>query len=42
MNDWLGRRGVIFIAAIFSVLSPFGMATSQTWVQLLICRYVNI
>lgn len=38
LNDILGRRGVIFLAAIFSVLSPFGMALSQTWVQLLVCR----
>ena len=38
LNDWLGRRGVIFIAAIFSLLAPFGMATSQTWPQLLVCR----
>ncbi|KAK1624693.1 hypothetical protein BDP81DRAFT_106492 [Colletotrichum phormii] len=38
LNDLLGRRGVIFIAAIFSLLAPFGMALSQTWGQLLACR----
>ncbi|UPL03409.1 hypothetical protein LCI18_014343 [Fusarium solani-melongenae] len=34
LNDWMGRRGVIFVAAIFSLLAPFGMAVSQTWGQL--------
>ncbi|KAK1988157.1 hypothetical protein LZ30DRAFT_777020 [Colletotrichum cereale] len=38
LNDLLGRRGVIFIAAIFSLLAPFGMAVSQTWGQLAACR----
>jgi MFS family permease len=38
LNDLLGRRGVIFIAAIFSLLAPFGMALSQTWGQLAACR----
>ncbi|KAF1816426.1 hypothetical protein P152DRAFT_388925 [Eremomyces bilateralis CBS 781.70] len=38
LNHWLGRRHVIFIAAIFSLLAPFGMALSQTWGQLLACR----
>jgi len=37
----MGRRGVIFVAAIFSLLAPFGMAVSQTWQQLLVCRYVH-
>lgn len=39
LNDLLGRRGVIFLAAMFSLLSPFGMALSQTWGQLAACRY---
>lgn len=34
----MGRRGVIFVAAIFSLLAPFGMAVSQTWGQLAACR----
>jgi MFS family permease len=38
LNHWLGRRHVIFIAAIFSLLSPIGMAVSQSWQQLLIVR----
>lgn len=38
LNHWLGRRNVIFIAAIFSVLSPIGMAVTQTWQQLIGCR----
>ncbi|KAK7221399.1 hypothetical protein V2G26_009402 [Clonostachys chloroleuca] len=38
LNEWLGRRGVIFVAAIFSLLAPFGMGVSQTWGQLAACR----
>ncbi|KHN97382.1 sugar transporter [Metarhizium album ARSEF 1941] len=38
LNSLLGRRGVIFIAAIFSLLAPFGMGLSQTWGQLAACR----
>jgi len=38
LNDLLGRRGVIFVAAIFSLLAPFGMGLSQTWGQLAACR----
>lgn len=38
LNDWLGRRGVIFIAAIFSLIAPFGMGVSQTWGQLAASR----
>jgi MFS family permease len=38
LNHYIGRRGTIFIGAIFSLLAPFGMATSQTWGQLLACR----
>ncbi|KAI5456901.1 hypothetical protein BGZ63DRAFT_494972 [Mariannaea sp. PMI_226] len=38
LNNLLGRRGVIFVAAIFSVLAPFGMAGSQTWGQLAASR----
>ncbi|KAI9898854.1 hypothetical protein N3K66_005315 [Trichothecium roseum] len=38
LNDALGRRGVIFAAAVFSLLAPLGMAFSQTWVQLAACR----
>ena len=38
VNDWIGRRGAIFIGAIFSVISPFGMACTQHWGQLVACR----
>lgn len=38
LNNVLGRRGVIFLAAIFSLLSPFGEALSQKWGQLVACR----
>ncbi|KAJ0275680.1 hypothetical protein COL940_008694 [Colletotrichum noveboracense] len=42
MNELLGRRSVIFVAAIFSVLAPFGMAISQTWGQLAVCSRTGI
>jgi len=38
LNHIFGRRGVIFIGAIFSLLAPFGMALSQTWGQLVASR----
>ncbi|KAK2823859.1 hypothetical protein FQN49_007549, partial [Arthroderma sp. PD_2] len=38
INDWIGRRGTIFIAAIFSLLAPLGSAFTQNWGQLVICR----
>ncbi|KAM3544360.1 hypothetical protein ARSEF1564_002739 [Beauveria bassiana] len=38
LNELMGRRGVIFVAAIFSLLAPFGMALSQTWGQLAASR----
>ncbi|KAL7419430.1 hypothetical protein Q5752_006268 [Cryptotrichosporon argae] len=38
LNNWLGRRGVIFLAALFCFLTPIGSAVTQTWPQLLICR----
>jgi MFS family permease len=38
LNQLFGRRITIFIGAVFSLLAPFGMATSQTWGQLLACR----
>lgn len=38
LNNWLGRRGVIFAAAIFSLLSPLGSGLSQKWGQLVACR----
>ncbi|TVY45366.1 putative metabolite transport protein [Lachnellula subtilissima] len=38
LNFYLGRRGTIFIAAIFCFLPILGSAFSQTWQQLFICR----
>lgn len=38
INDVLGRRGTIFIAAIFSVLAPIGSGLTQHWGQLAACR----
>jgi MFS family permease len=38
LNFYLGRRGAIFIAAIFCFLPVIGSAFTQTWWQLLICR----
>ncbi|KAK4685250.1 hypothetical protein P7C73_g4899, partial [Tremellales sp. Uapishka_1] len=38
LNNWFGRRGTIFIAAIFCVLTPIGGAVSQTWEQLFATR----
>ncbi|PNS15311.1 hypothetical protein CAC42_5482 [Sphaceloma murrayae] len=37
-NFYFGRRGTIFISAIFCVLTPIGGALTQTWEQLLITR----
>ena len=38
VNELCGRRGTIFIAAIFSLLAPFGMGLSQKWGELAVCR----
>ena len=38
LNFYLGRRGTIFIAAIFCFFPVIGSAFTQTWVQLFICR----
>ncbi|KAL3464404.1 hypothetical protein BJX64DRAFT_254910 [Aspergillus heterothallicus] len=37
-NYYLGRRGAIFISALFCLISPFGQAVSQTWPQLFVTR----
>ncbi|KAL5334305.1 hypothetical protein BJX70DRAFT_405506 [Aspergillus crustosus] len=37
-NFYIGRRGAIFISAIFCLISPFGQALSQTWPQLFATR----
>ncbi|KAJ0165784.1 putative metabolite transport protein YwtG [Colletotrichum tanaceti] len=38
VNNWIGRRGAIFVGAIFSIIGPVGQAVSQTWPQILIYR----
>ncbi|TGO10866.1 hypothetical protein BTUL_0123g00080 [Botrytis tulipae] len=38
VNHYIGRRGTIFVAAIFSLIAPIGMACSQTYGQLMACR----
>ncbi|KAJ9627039.1 hypothetical protein H2203_003499 [Taxawa tesnikishii (nom. ined.)] len=38
VNDLLGRRGTIFIGAIFSVLAPIGSGCTQHWGELVACR----
>ncbi|KAL4866163.1 hypothetical protein BDV12DRAFT_199483 [Aspergillus spectabilis] len=37
-NFYLGRRGAIFLSAVFCLISPFGQAISQTWPQLFATR----
>ncbi|KAK8210315.1 hypothetical protein M8818_003483 [Zalaria obscura] len=38
LNNYFGRRGTIFVSAIFCALSPIGSAVSQTWYQLFVTR----
>ncbi len=38
MNEFIGRRGTIFVAAIFSLLAPLGSGLTQSWPQLVVCR----
>ncbi|KAF2224451.1 hypothetical protein BDZ85DRAFT_281039 [Elsinoe ampelina] len=38
INHRIGRRGTIFIAAVFSLLAPLGSGLTQTWPQLAVCR----
>ncbi|KAH7346063.1 hypothetical protein BKA66DRAFT_543120 [Pyrenochaeta sp. MPI-SDFR-AT-0127] len=38
INDLIGRRGTIFIGAVFSLVAPIGQALAQTWPQILVCR----
>ncbi|KAL2810623.1 general substrate transporter [Aspergillus granulosus] len=38
LNNATGRRGTIFVAAVFSFCSVLGAAFTQTWPQLLVCR----
>ncbi|KAK9350301.1 hypothetical protein V1523DRAFT_436446 [Lipomyces doorenjongii] len=38
LNNYLGRRGTIFCAALICVLTPIGSGFTQTWEQLFACR----
>lgn len=38
VNNFLGRKGTIFIAAVFSLCAPFGQGLSQTVGQLIASR----
>lgn len=38
INNYLGRRGTIFVSAVFCLLTPIGGALCQTWEQLFITR----
>ena len=38
LNNYFGRRGTIFISAIFCLFSVIGSAFSQSWPQLLVTR----
>lgn len=38
LNHYFGRRGTIFVSAVFCLLSVIGSACSQTWPQLLVTR----
>ena len=38
VNNLVGRRGAIFIGAIFSLLAPIGSGLTQHWGQLVACR----
>lgn len=38
LNNYFGRRGTIFVSAVFCLLSVIGSAVSQTWPQLFVTR----
>ncbi|KAI1774385.1 hypothetical protein F4818DRAFT_80823 [Hypoxylon cercidicola] len=38
LNNWLGRRGVIFLSAHFCLWPVIGSAFCETWIQQLSCR----
>ncbi|TKA78770.1 hypothetical protein B0A55_04126 [Friedmanniomyces simplex] len=38
VNNYLGRRGTIFLGATFSLLAPIGSACTQRWGELVACR----
>src|SRR5689334_21238878 len=38
INDFIGRRGIIFVAVRILILTPIGGALSHTWEQLFVIR----
>ncbi|KAI1381091.1 hypothetical protein F4677DRAFT_440307 [Hypoxylon crocopeplum] len=40
LNNFFGRRGTIFISAVFCLLTPLGGAITQNWQQFLISRII--
>ena len=42
LNYYFGRRGAIFISAIFLILTPIGGALSQSWEQLFTTRLLMV
>lgn len=38
LNNWVGRRGTIFVSAIFCCFSVIGSGFTQNWQQLFITR----
>jgi len=38
LNTWIGRRGVIFVSAIFCCFPVLAQGFTQSWEQLFICR----
>lgn len=38
LNNYLGRRGAIFVSAVFCFLPVIGSAVTQTWEQLFVTR----
>lgn len=40
ISEHIGRRGALFIAAIFSFAAVFGASRAQSWQELLVTRIV--
>lgn len=40
LNNWLGRRGLIFVTGLGLIATPLGMAFTRNWQQLLIVRLI--
>jgi MFS family permease len=40
LNNWIGRRGVIFVTGLFCIFPILGQGLTQNWWSLLICRLI--